>query len=286
MLITLIGQGLWSKKLLSILKEIGFETTSISAREFLSSPINNSVDLSSSDLVWVVTRPDLQIDILKKLEVFRGKIILEKPLSFFQSSIAYSFLEPNSNHWNLENVYLSRPWVYSNVWEMFKQKCNYRDIESIEISRWGETDHTYIPMSLDWLSHDILLLYDLVEVQNQMKNFLSFKKDDKCHFKFDLGEIKVHMISAINCKNRIATWKIDLKQKRRIHINFLEKQLTELSVFNSVTHNLFYDNPIEKMLNAYIYNSDKTSSQYLKSVILGQYILSKGAFEIEKNSDT
>ena len=138
-------------------------------------------ELSYFDLIWICSTPEMQLKSIKKIMKFpETKILVEKPVSGF----------PEINHEIAKliaiqkNIFISRPWNFSNLWKFFLGEClSEGEIISVEINHSGESSRDFMTPPQDWLHHDLCLLQEL----------LKFKKYDKLDYVVGWAERESHL---------------------------------------------------------------------------------------------
>jgi len=221
----LIGQGKWSEKISkSIASGLPTVSTSIiSARKFLSEP--EIVENCIIDIVWITSRPSMQSQIVSLLADFPGIVIVEKPLGLSLSD--FEILE-NSRIHSEGRLRLSRPWNYSQVWQLFRRDFP-KGINYLDISRGGPDHGSTIPLHVDWFPHDVFLLTNLFTESMLNCEILQDKMEsDLLEIKFIVEDIDV-MINFRAGKlslERVATWKVVDYEGRITKIDFSQNQIT------------------------------------------------------------
>ncbi len=159
------------------------------------------------DVVWICTRPEWQLDILEELNVFAGQAIIEKPYLNDKTSLGrlFDFLELTPGR-----VQLSEPWTHTSIWDETKKLLVVNESESIQIQRGGTTGHEYINEVLDWLPHDVNLLFDLFGdelLKAQFSDIVWFHQKREVQFKLDISQSKVVSLRIGQFeKGRVALW--------------------------------------------------------------------------------
>lgn len=149
----------------------------------------------------------MQVKIIRLLVAFPNiKIIVEKPIVTNQIS-NQEILELFSEQ---SNLFISRPWNFSQLWLKFKENLlNSEYISKIEITHSGEIVRDYISPPQDWLHHDICLIQDLN--LDLMKNYTLNKKiwsnDDK-NLLVNIGEGPYIEIKGGYSADRISIFKV------------------------------------------------------------------------------
>jgi len=223
--VLLIGRSRWSEKISNSIQSGLPKTLTriVGTREFLQQ--NPEPTLESSSIIWIATRPQSQIEVLKALETFTGKIIIEKPIGLNLHEFAYL---KNSSHLTEGNLRLSRVWNYSAIWYSLKSILD-SEITRIEIIRGGPSHNASIPMHIDWMPHDIFLLTDIFR-----ESALNFEMIS-CSLKDELLEsnlcildknIYIYLCAGKLPEGRIAQWKIFRGEKLLATADFFKNTIT------------------------------------------------------------
>ncbi len=206
----MVGQGVWSRKIKSALDHLPslLSAKSISARECMQERGRLKKVSAEFDVVWICTRPEWQRDILEELKGFSGLAIIEKPYLNDKESLGrlFDFLELFPG-----KLQLSEPWTYTNIWDETKKLLVVSNSESIQIQRGGTTGHEYINGVLDWLPHDVNLLFDLFgdELLNAQFSGIRWSHQKReVQFKLDIAQSKVVSLRIGKFEEgRVALWK-------------------------------------------------------------------------------
>ncbi len=101
----------------------------------------------------------MQLESLKKLQSFDElKIVIEKPISK-DKIVNQELFKVLSNQ---SNVFISRPWNFSEIWLQLKKYLSLEQkISGINIRHSGEILRKYINPPQDWLHHDLCLLKEI-----------------------------------------------------------------------------------------------------------------------------
>ena len=246
----IIGQGAWASKIQSALSNStsGIQTTSISARIALKDPPRLDKAVQNSDAIWICTKPDWQLELLPKLSSFSGKLILEKPYIFDENSMD-RFTEFTRIFKGV--LQLSEPWTFSNIWSSAKKEI--RETSNVEfiVERGGSTGHNFMSAVMDWLPHDINLLFDLYGIE-LLKSEVS-----NIHWKGNRSELEFQISMGTECSflfrvgnfegNRVAFW-----ESKALNINFLNSTLTRGLSEEHVNQDI---NPFILQINSNVKNS-------------------------------
>jgi hypothetical protein len=174
----IIGQGAWASKIQSVLNDStsDINATSVSARVALEESSNMAEMLRDSEIIWICTKPDWQLKLLPKLNRFEGKLILEKP--YIVNQLSVNQLSEFSRKFK-GVLQISEPWTFSSVWSAAKKEINESKKVEFTIKRGGFTGHEFVPAVMDWLPHDINLLFDLygAELMNSKVSNIHWKEN-------------------------------------------------------------------------------------------------------------
>ena len=219
-----IGQGAWASKIQSVLNNStsGIQATSISARNALKDPPQLDEAVENSDVIWICTKPDWQLELLPRLNKFDGKLVLEKPYIIDKNSL--------NRFTEFERIFkgalqLSEPWTFSNIWHEAKKEIKESSSAEFMIKRGGSTGHNYISAVMDWLPHDINLLFDLYGIELLKSRFsnIHWKKDQsELEFQISMGSKSSFLFRIGNFEgSRVAFW-----ESKALNINFLTSTLS------------------------------------------------------------
>lgn len=205
----IIGIGPWSKKIQSAIERSNsaIEVQFASARLFISGESQVLKNLQDFDVIWISSRSENQLMILSQLKNFLGIIYIEKP--YAASGAGLSDLIEFIDRHDL-NIQLSQPWTFSQHWLTFKEELRRIEGGYFEIIRGGSTDHKYLNPVLDWIPHDLNLIYSYmsgaiskIETQDIDWN----RAGDAVKFLLIVNEsYHFHMHSGNLGAERIATW--------------------------------------------------------------------------------
>ncbi len=170
--IVIIGKGVWSNKISEVLfdQDNTLNIEKYSARSFLLKGEQEISQIVSGQFLWITTTPDLQIELLKKMESLDFIAILEKPVATKTIKID----EVLNLILSLKaDTYLSQPWRYSKVWENIRSVTqNLPTPLKIKVTRGGPGVRAYIDPVEDWVYHDLGLVGELI---NDYKDLLDIK---------------------------------------------------------------------------------------------------------------
>jgi hypothetical protein len=161
----LVGNGAWSNKIKHTVENADICPVHILPARELDQ--QNLDALGSEDIVWIATKPSLQVSLLRNLDFKNIKLILEKPI--FTNSKDYSNI--SKTKLNTSRIWISEPWTYSEIWQKEKLFPSIKHSKVVHIKRGGPIRRSYIQPWLDWCYHDLLLIFDLLSYTDQEPNF-------------------------------------------------------------------------------------------------------------------
>jgi len=257
----IIGSGNWGKKVNLILNQSGIRSTVIGARDFVCEKVNQK-QLNLVDLIWICSTPELQLKSIKKvLELTQTKILIEKPIisdSKINDEIR-SLIETQNN------IFISRPWNFSNLWRSFLKEClSEGEIIGIEISHSGESSRYFMTPPQDWLHHDLCLLQELLKLKNYVD--LSYKtewSEGMQHLDISATGIVSIKIGGGLSAIRNSTFQVEFKNKTKIVMEMTGDKYYKFSSKDKVQEfNFKNDTSLYSMVNYFI-NSSILSSENL-----------------------
>ncbi len=211
--IVIIGKGAWSSKISKILlkQDHNLEIVNYSARDFILKSKQQVAKIVSNQILWIATTPELQFEILKKIQDFQCKAILEKPLAtnFIKLAELLEFISSVK-----PDLFLSEPWRHSQIWN--KIRTNIESLPkpiSVEIKRGGPVMRTYMSPVFDWMYHDLGLISELISNYNKSLSIRILSSRDVNNVSFNLtvpNEFTID-ISIGYFLEKIATWEINNK---------------------------------------------------------------------------
>jgi hypothetical protein len=205
----LIGIGPWSSKIKTAIdsSDSQIEVRITSAREVLSDDCHVIANLRDFDVIWISTKSENQLNILRQLKTFSGTIFLEKP--YAASSAGLSNLAEFIAEHDL-NIKLSQPWTFSQHWLFFKEEMLRCKINDFEITRGGPTGHDYLNPVLDWIPHDLNLIFSYFNGsinQIETKNIKWNIANDSVELVLIVNDsYRFHLVTGNIGSERIATW--------------------------------------------------------------------------------
>ncbi len=208
--IVLIGKGDWSNKISKVLldQDDTLKIEKFSARDFLLKSELEISKIVSGQFLWITTTPDLQIELLKKMESLDFRVILEKPVATKTIKID----EVLNLILSLKaDTYLSQPWRYSKIWENIRSVIqNVPTPLKIKVIRGGPGVRDYIDPVEDWIYHDLGLIGELIddyrellEIKILLANSRNLKINMKVRNIFDID------INVGYFPEKIALWEIN-----------------------------------------------------------------------------
>lgn len=253
-----IGAGKWSHKIVQLLESQNPErkTKILSARNFVASDnygLLKNESLEEFGIIWVATHPNLQINVLDRLQDTSCKVILEKP-------IAQSLKELDELRALIDCqkslIFLSEPWTFSELWRNATNVIlGYQGLVDIEAIRGGDLIRSEFSASMDWIPHDFYLMSRLTTRFNLQNDEIKLKSaicnSNTILLKYSLGNGREIGIEAGEFESRKAIWKVFVNGSLEIEINFDKKQLTRKIFDNTVIEDYSIDNPILTMLDVY-----------------------------------
>lgn len=255
----IIGQGAWASKIQSVLNNStsGIDVLSVSARFALENPSKIVEMTRDFEVIWICTKPEWQLKLLPELNKFDGKLILEKPYIIDE----FSFNQFSEFSENFNGVLqISEPWTFSSIWSVAKKEINEFTRDEITIQRGGFTGHDFLSAAMDWLPHDINLLFDLYGpdlLNSTVSNIHWGKNRSELQFQVLVG-------SGITFTLRVGefqTERVALWESKDLIINFGESTLTkgeaEIPIIQEV-------NPFILQVNANRQDFSKRTQEQLK----------------------
>jgi hypothetical protein len=231
--VLVIGTGKWGNKITSILSNEFQELTNLSARDITDKYLIKYGEENANPVIWIATYPELQIQLLDKLNGRRqyAKVILEKPI--FTSLEQAARFESAVRDSNFLELHFSEPWTYSQLWAQLENKISTYDGQiDIHAVRSGNIKRDYLNPPQDWLSHDIYLMSSLSRRLNLKIACLTTEwAPDYSYFRaqFQIGEqIKLLIEGGYSIENRRAFWEAKFKSESVV-IDFTASDYSILS---------------------------------------------------------
>jgi len=240
----LIGSGPWVQKIKAIIKKCDstIEVNSIPARKFLGTKVNLISDVIKNQVIWIATTPQNQIEVLKKIALYRNKVIIEKP---FATSLKEINILLDLSNKTQNQIFLSEPWRHSSIWSEIKRIIlESRQFNEIIIQRGGPTERSYINQVWDWLPHDIGLISDLVEKHEDIRitDYSWSNKNQTIKLLLEVKGVFGFEINSGYFLNRTESWDIG------------KSTLIDFS-----SNNYINDNPVYNLL-LYVFKQELNSS--------------------------
>ena len=244
-----VGSGIWAGKIeSSLLTYSKFRVTKVGAREFEAIYKN----IKSNDLVWIASRPEVQISILQNfLEPYPGYIILEKPYGLSKRDLTYV----KSLIGAKDRVFLSTPWLYSSLWRSAMELISSNKIIQLHGKRVGPVMRSYCSSVEDRLPHDLYMLQYLKDNSSLEPSKLSFINSTKAELGFLETDNEVVKIEIGHSETLVAFWKITISTG---HI-----------IVNFDTHHIF----AKGRLLSHHSTRDKPLTQMLERILSGKRLL-------------
>ena len=199
----MVGSGVWAKKVSQILEQ---SSLSLRVERFEARSLIQNIDELNFEntIIWLATRPNLQLALTKELSDCPAMILLDKPLvsdSMSLTSISELKLQSRSK-FNSVQV-----WRNSSLWK--KSSTYFRKLHSIQIERKYVDSRQYISPVLDWLPHDFSLLSDLcIRPSDISIDSLDLETGAKFNLKANLPNGVLLDISISKGDKRNSRWKL------------------------------------------------------------------------------
>jgi len=252
-----IGNGQWGNKISELFQKWDFKISRYGARDFLGLSYEDKQQALITDLIWIASNPDLQIQIIQEIMKykFKGTVILEKP--FFRNLKEQEEFNSTLEISNL-SIRASSPWVYSDIW--LKSKDTVLALNGplkIEILRSGPLKRARIESYLDWLSHDVQLLSDLFTFDitiTKVQGQINMQEPCIKKYRFKLSNGTLVELKGGTSETRISIWRIQDTNGYSCTIDFDAKTL-ELFNDREVLINSYQspqsDEPLLNMIQHY-----------------------------------
>lgn len=246
----LVGNGPWAKKVEIGLLKSKYISTRISARKFAErGAITKKMTCKKYTNYWICTRPDLQLEIARKLDRKGNKVILEKPVatSSCEWEQLIDLLKTAKAHF-----YISQPWCESSIWQETREILSTcKKITKIQIKRTGSTSRIYTTVKQDWLPHDLSLLQSLNMI-DPSKTALSnhYISSTKETFQIDNPERIEIIVELTKGDERTSVWIFTDENGKELETNLLSQ---EIRLRDEVGEHLkkyyFNENSLEMMVD-------------------------------------
>lgn len=214
-------------------------------------------------MIWVCSTSELQVKCVKKtLEFTKAKILVEKPVSLEHkiNSEIKNLIEIN------DNVFISRPWSFSNLWKSFlTDLLSQGNIIDIEINHYGELIRDFIAPPQDWLHHDLCLVEEIINLREyQNINFRIDWSDNRDAIKIvGNGDVSIQISGGFS-NNRKSSISISFENKTRLVLDLNEKMYSRVGVNGHIeTFKFETKNSVSTMVDYFI-NLNATSDDRVK----------------------
>lgn len=194
----------------------------------------------------------MQLRILNLLKSFTNtKIVIEKPISI-NLNINQEIFKIFSNQ---DNLLISRPWNFSELWLKFKENIVKGEvIKSIEIKHSGEILREYINPPQDWLHHDICLIHDLSKYINLNNTSINkFWSNEKKNLTINNNNgIKIGIEGGYSPK-RVSIFEVSFQNGARLNMD-MNHQTYSIQTFDGMIETFEHrdDLPINSMADHFI----------------------------------
>jgi hypothetical protein len=221
--ILVVGNGDWAKKIHSSLDNSEYfnAVAQVGARELLNMDSLPILGSEASQITWIATTPEFQIEILDKFSDQTGKFILEKPIGINKEDFARL---NQILHKVINPPIFSNPWSKTTIWhEVKKIILKENSTFTGSIRRSGPTRRKYISPFEDWSPHDIYLL---LEIDLDLRpSHPIFKALDLLEIQINIGQGgKVSFISGYSIE-RTALWELRFDNGKELSANFVTNSL-------------------------------------------------------------
>jgi hypothetical protein len=230
--LAIIGRGVWPLKIKSSLKS-NFQNLDVkvfSARDVISN--SKLVQKNLFNVIWIATRPSLQLKLLERLLNKSHTIILEKPLG--SNSAEIESLSQFLKGYSSGVVAPSNPWTYKTicleVMELMKNEglCAAK----VEITRRGPNRRSYLSSVGDWIPHDLYLLEKIFDLKTITFNEIAGTRESAVANFFCEG-FQTHVTVNSGYAHELVSEICYSKGSKEIKANILSGEIT----INGITHN-------------------------------------------------
>ena len=230
--VAIIGRGSWPSKIKSSL-ESNFQELDVntfSARDVVSN--SRLVQENNFNVIWIATRPSLQLKLLEKMLNLSEITILEKPLGSNSAEIErmIQFLQKHS----IGVVAPSNPWSYGTTCletvELMKNEG--LDSAKVEVTRRGPNRRSYLSPVGDWMPHDLYLLEKIFDSESITFNEIVGTRESAVANFFCKGFQTQVTINSGYAQERVCEISF-LKSSTEIKANILCEEIS----INGTTHN-------------------------------------------------
>lgn len=274
--ILVIGNSLWGKKIRNIFTSWDFNVDQCGARKFLTLTPKEKEFILKNHTVWIASTPDLQIRVIAEISKFTNsrRLILEKPF-FRDHQEKFKFFQViNCAQFNIR---ASSPWLYSDIWLNSKPKI-LKLVAPLRFSilRSGPVRNKSIPPYLDWLAHDVQLMFNLFYSQTNLVSFQRIKREvDK-----DFGKINIELSNGSTIEmmggmseSKESQWLVRDSKRDGFEVDFNNKcyrHYSKKDIFDYRYKSPDDDNPL---LNMYTHFSNNPNETNLQSFFQWQSVL-------------
>ena len=274
--ILIVGSGAWGNKLKSLFTGWGFRVEQCGARKFLTLTAKEIESISKNHTVWIASTPDLQIKVVARISKSSNiqRLILEKPF-FRDHQEELKFFEVIKC--TEVSISASSPWLYSDIWLKSKPKI-LKLLAPLHFSilRSGPVRNKSIPPYLDWLAHDVQLIFNLFYSETNLETLQKIKRDihkdfGKIDIEFSNGST-IEMRGGIS-KNKESRWLVQDSNKDELEIDFNKKFYKHYN--NKKTLNYEYKSPNDDnpLLNMYTHFRNNPEERNIQSFFQWQSVL-------------
>ena len=207
----------------------------------------------------------MQLDSLKKLQSFNKlKIVIEKPVSK-DKILNLELFKVLSNQ---SNIFISRPWNFSQIWLQLKKYFELEsEISRINIEHSGEILREYITPPQDWLHHDLCLLKE-IKPSIKLSNLVIGKSLNKDNTKLVIESYNENNLKIVGgyTSERISIFEVFLENGIKLKTDMNHRTLT-VELDNGVIENYEHsdDLPINSMVD-YLINKEWKISNHKKEL--------------------
>lgn len=272
--ICVIGGGNWGSKVTDRLKKNGLSTTNISFKDFNGIPKMERNEIAKSSLIWICSTPLNQIELINTLSHKKYRIVLEKPL--IRNSLDFKKLQKVINS-NQSTFFISQIWTFSDFWKQAKNVLtSLGEISEIEIIRSGPSNRVHFSAPIDWIPHDLYLLFDLYGYERMInmlikKRITVSKNLERTEINLNNG-IEVTITTGENLNRKMSTWEVS-NSLDRVKLDFIQSEISVSRNNGSYTRikvpstkeniQLFIQEIIKKKIGDNILNHAKVLNHYL-----------------------
>ena len=208
--------------------------------------------ITQTDVFWITSTPQNQIQALRKLKNIQTRVILEKPIVIEPSDLVV--LKDLLNNSQCK-VYLSQPWTFSSLWKETKRVLLPLQGEiKIQAIRGGNLSRVGVSPEIDWAPHDLYLLADYIKssgMESGDRYSVSGERINRNIFlKYNFGINFTFEMTAGYMDTRQAQWKVFLDREPVLALDFETLELTDYRNANPRRFVAHISSPLESMLSA------------------------------------